>query len=124
MKGVTSDKAALLIKRSCRNKFPVKPKPTPQAKSLSHSELSKLTGTAGLGYSNYFSGNIYNGNINLTVSSISINITTKIDGKEVTRTYKDDVSIASQTTGEFGFTILKNDKDSKYSWYINSAQGY
>ena len=124
MKGVTSDKAAILIMRSCRKKFPEKPKDKPKTRTLSYGELSNLTGRAGHSFGNYFSGNIYNGNTNVTVSSISISVTTKIGGNEVTRTYTDDVNIASQTTADFGFNIVTGDKDAEYSWSINSAQGY
>src|SRR3989344_9259022 len=90
MKGVTSDKAALLIARSCRQKFPNEPAKKPDSRALSIEELSRLTGRAGHSFGNYFSGNIYNGNTNITVSEITIRVTTKIDGKEVTRVYTDD----------------------------------
>lgn len=124
MKGVTSDKAAILIARSCREKFPDKPKDKPKTRSLSYDELSKLPGKAGHDFGNRFSGNIYNGNTNVTVTNISISVTTKIDGKEVTRTYTDEVNIAPQTTADFGFNIVTGDKDAKYSWGISGAQGY
>lgn len=124
MKGVTSDKAAILIARSCRKKFPNEPETKPESRALSYEELSKITGRAGHSFGNYFSGNIYNGNLNVTVSVITVRVTTTVDGKEVTRIYTDNVTIKPQTTADFGFNIVAGDKDADYSWGINSARGY
>ncbi|RZB30376.1 MAG: hypothetical protein SRB1_02656 [Desulfobacteraceae bacterium Eth-SRB1] len=44
MKGVTSDVAARLIRRSCRDKFPPQAKKKPRTKSLTYKELGQLTG--------------------------------------------------------------------------------
>lgn len=124
MKGVTSDVAARQIAASCRKKFPPEEKKKKKSKKLGYSELSKLTGKAGLGYGNYFSGNIYNGNKEITITEISVRVTTTNNGKKVSRTYTDEVTIAPQTTADFGFSIIKGDKDADYSWGILGARGY
>ena len=125
MKGVKSDLAAKSIIMSCRNKF--SDKRQKDFRTLSDKEMSQLTGRAGfreLPYSGSFSGRIYNGNSDITVSEITIQITTKISGKKVTRLYRNDVTIEPQTTEFFMFEALRGDKDADYSWGINSAKGY
>ena len=123
MKGVKSDLAATSIIRSCRNKFPDMPKEESKSRVLSSKEINQLTGRAGLA-GIYFSGKIYNGNANITISEITIQITTTIGGKEVASLYRDDVTIEPQTTGYFRFGVLEGDKDADYSWAINSARGH
>ena len=123
MKGVKSDVAANFIMLSCRNKFPDTPKGESKSRVLSSKEMSQLAGSAKL-VGPYFSGKIYNGNANITVSEITIQITTTMDGKKVTRLYRDDVTIEPQTTGSFEFVTLEGDKDTDYSWGVNSARGY
>lgn len=86
--------------------------------------MSQVTGRAGLGYGNYYSGNIYNGNKNITIAEISVSITTTIGDKKVSRTYTDDVHIPPQTTADFGFSIVKGDEGADYSWGIVGARGY
>lgn len=124
MKGVTSDKAAILIERSCRKKFPKEAEKKPESRNLSYKELSNLTGRAGLSFGNKFSGNIYNGNSNVTVSGITVRVTTAVNGKEVMRTYNDEVTIKPQTTAYFGFDIIVGDEGADYSWGITDAKGY
>ena len=124
MKGVTSDVAARLIMKSCRKKFPLQAKKKPKTKKLSFKEMSHLTGRAGLGYGNYYSGNIYNGNTDITIAEISIELTTTIGEKKISRTYTDAVHIPPQSTADFGFSIVRGDKDADYSWHIIGATGY
>jgi hypothetical protein len=95
-----------------------------QVRDLTNEELSKLTGRAGLAYSNRFSGNIYNGNTNISISSLSINISTTINGTESTRTYYIDVNISPQTTESIGANIIIGDKDAPYNWNIVGAKGW
>jgi len=122
MKGVTSDVAARLVARSCRKQFPRIQKKAPETSSLSYPQLRKVTGRAG--GNGYFSGSLYNGNENLVVTEITINVTTTISGKEVSRLYTEAVNIESQKTSSFGFSIIAGDKDADQSWSIKSAQGY
>ena len=93
------------------------------AQTLSDKEMSQLTGRAGF-YRGNFSGRIHNGNANVTISKITIQIATTIGGKKVTKLYRDDVAIEPQTTEFFMFEALRGDKDADYSWGINSAKGY
>lgn len=127
MKGVKSDLAAKSIIRSCRNKFRDTPRGKLESRALSFDEMLQITGRArfrGPSLGDNFSGKIYNGNSDITVSEITIQITTAIGGKEITKLYRDDVTIEPQTAGYFGFNILEGDKDADYSWTINSAKGY
>ncbi len=93
------------------------------ARALTDKEVSQLTGRGGF-YRGNFSGRIHNGNANVTISKVTIQITTIIGGKEVTKLYRDDVTIEPQTTEFFMFEALRGDKDADYSWAINSAIGY
>ena len=151
MKGVKSDLAAKSIIRSCRNKFPDtpnrikkieplsipdipalvtipdRPNRTMEFRSLSIEETSQLVGKIrfrGRSLFGNFSCRIYNGNENITVSEITIRITTKVDGKDATMVYKNDVNIGPQTAVSFGLEALEGDKDADYSWSIESAKGY
>ena len=124
MKGVTSDVAARLIARSCREKFPEKPKEQKKTRELSSGELGQVTGRAGNSFGNYFGGNLYNGNTNVTVTQVSVIITTKVSGKEVSRTYATDINISPQNTADFTFSIVIGDKGADYSWSLVAARGY
>ncbi len=123
MKGVTSDRAATLVARSCREKFPDKPQK--KTRELSSSELGQVTGRAGMeSYISRFKGNLYNGNTSVTVTQVSVGVTTKIDGKEVSRTYVTDVSIPPQNTADFSLSIIIGDNGADYSWGLVAARGY
>lgn len=125
MKGVTSDKAAILIAMSCRKKFPEESETNRDVRALSNEELSRLTGrAAGPTVGNYFSGNLYNGNANITVSEITIWVTTTIDGEEVSRAYSTSVNIKPHSTEDFGFNIVVGDTDAMYKWGISGGKGY
>lgn len=127
MKGVKSDLAAESIIMSCRNKYPDAPKGKPESRVLSLNEIIQLTGRARFrqfSLGDNFSGRIYNGNSDITVSEITIQITTTIGGNEVTKLYRDAVTLEPQTAGYFGFDILEGDKEAGYSWDIYSARGY
>ena len=123
MKGVKSDVGAKLIHRSCyeKNKKQTTPK---EIKQLEVKEQLNLTGRASLGYSNYYSGNIYNGNESISVTELKIKITT-VDGKKKTsRYYICKVNIPPLTSKSFGFDIILGGVGSDYSWAISSAKGH
>ncbi|WP_126445461.1 hypothetical protein [Sulfuricystis multivorans] len=124
MKGVTSDVAARMVARSCREKFPDKPKAQPRSRELNSSELDQITGRAGISFGDYFGGTLYNGNGGITISQITVVATTKEGKKDVSRTYVTDVSIPPQTTADFHFIIVKGDEGSDYSWGIVAGRGY
>ncbi len=124
LKGVTSDVAATMISRSCREKFPKIPKTQSISRILKSSELGQITGRAGPGLGNYFQGNLYNGNSGITVSQITFIVTTRIDKKDVFRTYVTDVNIPPHASANFSFEIIKGDEGSEYSWGITGGRGY
>ena len=123
MKGASSDLAAQAIIRSCREKFPEKKKEEKKVRDLSADELGQLTGRA-VDYGSYFSGHLHNGNNLVTITQLSISVTTKIGGQEVTQRYTSEVNIPSNGTGKFGFRIITGDQGEKYSWSIVGARGY
>tara|TARA_R110001583_G_scaffold146816_1_gene298840 strand:- start:1103 stop:1570 length:468 start_codon:yes stop_codon:yes gene_type:complete len=124
MEGVKSDHGAKLIRKSCYDKHNKKAQPT-GVRKLELKEQSKITGRAGVGYtSNYYTGNIYNGNELLTITEVKIKITTKSGKSESYKEYIDTVNISPLSTGEFAFTFMPGDKGSDYSWNIVSAKGY
>ena len=124
IKGVTSDVAARLVALSCREKFPEKPKEQKKTRELSSEELEQVTGRAGDSIGNYFHGNLYNGNTDVTITQVSFNITTRLSGQEVSRTYIADINISSQKTADFTLSIVKSDKGADYSWSLVAARGY
>jgi hypothetical protein len=83
MKGVTSDLAARAIIKSCRERFPEKKKQLPPSKSLSIDQLMNFTGRAGLSFGNYYSGNLYNGNSDVTITEIKVYVTTKMNERKI-----------------------------------------
>ena len=86
-------------------------------------ELAKLEGRAGLSFGNYFSGSVYNGNYDITVTELRVNVTTTVGGQKVSRSYRDEVTIAPQKTTDFGVSIIVGDKGASYQWHIEAARG-
>ncbi len=130
MKGITSDIAADFVASSCGEKFKVEPKKQLSSRPLTNQELDQLDGKADLRYgistegSISYEGTIFNGNSIVIVAEITIQVTTTIGGKKVSRLYTDDVFIRPGTTGAFNFNIVRGDKGVDYSWDINGAKGY
>lgn len=128
MKGVTSDLAAKAIISSCRGRFPEREKKKPTSRPLKDEELRKLDGRAGLSYSNVYEGEIYNGNLNLTISEVTLAIITTENGKYVSRNYvvnlKGESGISPLKTGSFFTSIMLGDENSDRSWSIVEAKGY
>jgi len=127
VKAGMSDSAANLLFRTCRNKFPDKTKieesTVPPDRQLSINEISLLAGRAALDYGDEYSGSIYNGNSNLTLTQLDITVITTISGKKTPYVYRDEVSIPPKSTGRFSFKIIVGDKDASYSWSISSVKG-
>lgn len=124
MDGVTSDKAAVLINRSCREKFPEGSEEKQRSRELAYDELKNLTGRAGLSFGNYYSGSLYNGNEDITITSVTIKITGKLGIASTSREYTDDVTIPPLNTKDFGVNIVVGDDGTEYSWGITGARGY
>lgn len=124
MKGVDSDLGADQIRRSCRKKFPEGSEYKNKERELEPSELMSLTGRAGLGYSNRYSGSIYNGNENTTITSVKFKVKTKNGDQESSREYQVNIKIPPLTTSDFGFDIIVGDTGSEYSWNIVGGKGF
>ena len=130
MKGVTSDIAADFIAHSCSEKFKLEPKKKLASRPLTNQELDQLDGKASLRYgistegSISYEGTIFNGNSNVTVAEITIQVTTTMGGKKASRLYTDDVFIRPGTTAAFNFNIARGDKGADYSWELHGAKGY
>ena len=91
--------------------------------NLSQDEIGQISGRAGLQYGNRYSGNLYNGNSNVTLEQVTIDISTSFNGIKQTRTYSIDVNIPPLTTKEFGIDIVVGDAGAEYQWSIISARG-
>lgn len=91
--------------------------------NLSQDEIGQISGRAGLQYGNRYSGNLYNGNSNVTLEQVTIDISTSFNGIKQTRTYSVDVNIPPRTTKDFGIDIVVGDYGAEYQWSINSARG-
>lgn len=91
---------------------------------LNYTQISQLTGKAGLSFMpDYYTGDLYNGNNDITVTELTIKLTTTVAGSKKSRTYVTEVNIPPMTTRSFGFTILTGDKNADYSWSIIEAKG-
>jgi len=124
MKGATSDIAARAIHKSCREKFPEGAEAVAKSDDLEPWQVAALTGRAGLNYGNSYSGSIYNGNQDITITQVRVEVTTKSDGKSIARTYTADVTIPPLSTRDFSFDVVTGDKGADYSWNISGAKGY
>ncbi len=122
MGGVTSDNAAMLIRESCRAKFPGT-KTDDNEIELTDAELSNLTGRFDV-FRNYYGGKLYNGNSGTTVTSITIKVTESLGGNVTSREYRQEVEIAPLSVKDFGVNILIGDEGTEYSWDITLANGY
>ena len=125
MKGVTSDLAARLVRRSCRAKFPRKER---QSVELSSSVLDKIDGKAGIGQYGDFEGNIFNGNTNWTITSLTIRIVDNTTKNY--RDYKTSVTQAGYVSSPLpplskgSFKIKPYDLPKDRSWSILNGRGY
>ena len=124
MKGVTSNIAAGDIRRSCREKFPEGAELKSKSRDLKPWELSAITGRAGINYGNRYGGTLYNGNNGLTVTETRIQVTTKIEKKDVAHTYSVTTPIPPLSTIEFAIDIIVGDRNADYQWAIVGARGF
>lgn len=123
LKGDKDKFAAQAIMMACEQKFEEK-KPTVKSNELKPWEVSSITGRGGIGFGNSFHVTLYNGNKNITVSEVTIEVKATIGAKQVETPYKLNVFIPPQTTSEKNFDIIVGDKGSEYSWSITGAKGY
>jgi len=123
-KGITGNKGAEIARRACREKFPGRKFHDAE---LAPEALGKLIIHAGFGYG-IFSGSIYNGNSDYTVTQITILLApmrkkeaagASVDGKE----YNIDLSLQPFTKGALSMPI-PSDNTLEYSWKLATARGY
>ena len=124
MKGITSNHAADLAMRACREKS-LEGKFTDA--DLSADTFSKLVTHAGFGYG-AFSGSIYNGNSDYTVTQVTILIAPMESKKavEASVTGKEyNIKLTIQPRGKGALSMpIPSDNTLEYSWKVVKARGY
>ncbi len=124
MKGITSDRAAAIAMRACRKESPEN-KVTEA--DLPADAFSKLVTHAGFGYG-AFSGSIYNGNGDYTVTQVTVLIAplepgkgtgASVSGKE----YNIELTVQPLSKGALSMPI-PSDNTLEYSWKVVKARGY
>lgn len=127
LKGVaeaSSDHAVSLVHSACREKFPEPLGDRGRAGDLAYEELSKITGFAGLSAGNRYAGNIYNGNSDITLTTVTIRLTGTLEDSLISREYAAEVDIPPLSIGSFGVNILSGESGVEYSWSISAARGF
>lgn len=142
MKGVTSDVAARLIWKSCREKFPLNQN-SKKGKKLSSEIVGKITGRAGFNGYGSFTGNLYNGDSDYTITQVKIflypkerdilsGLTQPVDANDSDtlteyadkmKSYNVDIVLAPLTSAYFSVRAI-DEWDGNVSWSIDSAKGY
>ncbi|MEK7768283.1 MAG: hypothetical protein AAB286_01025 [Pseudomonadota bacterium] len=114
------DLAALEAVNSCSEKFQEKGS---QDEYLAAEALGKLDADGGFGYG-IFSGSIYNGNSNYTVTQVTILLTLIPAGSPlITREYNIDVTVQPLTKGALSVALI-SDGTREFSWNLTKARGY
>src|SRR3989344_762952 len=85
MKGVTSDLAARAIMRSCRDKFP---EPKTNDSEVPANVVGQLDGRAGMTNYGWFTGTIYNGDKEWTITQLPIVLVPKSKDKSADLTLR------------------------------------
>ena len=127
MKGVTDESAATAIKQACWKKYPPK---AHADEVIPPGVLTQLTGHAGPNGMGSFSGELYNGNKNWTITQVTISLAPvgataaassaeQQDAKE----YNATVEIKPLTTSHVSFAIVGPTNQS-VNWSITGARGY
>ena len=124
LQGAANNAVVARVEDACREKFPEKPAPQVKTRELQVHELAAVTGRASSGYSNVFRGTLYNGNTNVTVTEVQVEIDSKETGKDVSRPYAVNLMVPPLTAKDFTFDIIVGDKGSEYGWRVISARGY
>lgn len=111
MKGVTSDNAAIQIRRACRSQFEKKVVEC-NSQKFTTEEMSKLSATGGVQPYGVFTGNIYNGG-QKTIHSIVVNYKPTVKSELVT--YRiGSLNIGPLTSGDFSASV--HEKTPAVSW--------
>ncbi len=123
MGNVSSDRAASFIRQACFDMFGGEIKVP--SKKLSIDKVNLLDGKAYLGdiYPYTFNITAYNGNDDITISGIYVNInhTDKSGSKAIKRYYK-KIEIAPLSISKAHIDVEKPEGD--YTWEISGADGY
>ncbi|MDO8437254.1 MAG: hypothetical protein Q7S69_03705 [Nitrosomonadaceae bacterium] len=114
------DLAAREAVSSCREKLPGK---VPEDENLTAEALGKLDTDGGFGYG-IFSGSIYNGNSDYTVTQVTILLTPIPAGSPlITREYNIDVTVQPLTKGALSVALI-SDGTREFSWSLTKARGH
>ncbi len=124
VKAGMTERAVMVVRDACREKFPEELEPDPTERDLTVFELLNLTGRAGLSLGKTYSGTAYNGNREVVVTELQVTVTTTTGGSEVPRTYVDSVYVQPQSAGDFSFDIIIGDTGASYEWIISGAKGH
>ncbi|WP_123631185.1 hypothetical protein [Salinisphaera orenii] len=125
MNNVQSDLGASEIRSSCREKFPEGTEYLYKERALNPIEIGFISGKGGMStYGNSFNGTLYNGNQNIVVTSVTIRLSDKEDGKETPRDYEVDVKIPPLQTASFSVDVFPSDKTGDFSWGLRAADGF
>ena len=117
---VAGNTAASEAARSCLEKFPGK---VLEDENLTAEALGKLDADGGSGYG-IFSGSIYNGNSDYTVTQVTILLTPIPAGSPlITREYNIDVTVQPLTKGALSVSLI-SDGTREFSWSLTKARGY
>lgn len=124
MKGITSDRSAAIAMHSCREKS-LEGKFTDD--DLPADAFGKLVTHAGFGYG-VFSGTIYNGNSDYTVTQVTIAIAPagpkKAAGVSVgSKEYNIELTVQPLAKGALSMPI-PSDNTLEYSWSVVKGRGY
>jgi len=115
-----SDLAARKAVSSCREKFPAK---VPEDENLTAEALGRLDADGGSGYG-IFSGSIYNGNSDYTVTQVTLLLTPIPAGSSlITSEYNIDVTVQPLTKSALSVALV-SDVTREFSWNLTKARGY
>ena len=123
MRGTTNSSAAADIRDACQAKFPGIASNQIAPHELNLQETSAITGRGRPAYENTFKGNLYNGNKDIAVTEVQIQVTTTEAGNKVARAYAIKITIPPQTAKDITFEFIVGDKGSDTSWIITAAKG-
>ena len=124
LKGSSNDLAAAQIMASCRAKFPAHLSHSTSIRDLNSTEYQRLTGRANTTpTSPRLSGNLYNGNSEITITKVKIRLLTKVKDTDVERVYSVDTLIPPLSARAFSIEVISGDNGTDFNWQIASAAG-
>lgn len=99
-----------------------------ESRRLTHTELSKVTGRGGKSFDGHFSVSLYNGNADITVTSVKIGLThIGANGQKFVRQYRTEMvrdgAPLSVFSASFEFVKAEETRDYVYPWRVLDAKG-